>query len=127
MGDLPKERVNVPTKAFGGVEIDFAGPFLCRKVARNVVMTYMAFFVGFASKAVHIEAVSDLTTPACSAALRRFVARRGCQRTIYSDNGSNFIGTRVEISQLQKIFKAELEDSLQTVAAGLRINWTTYL
>ena len=65
-----------------------------------------------------------MTTPACSAALRRFVARRGCPKTIYSDNGSNFIGTRAEISQLQKILKAEHEDSLQTVAAGLLINWT---
>ena len=64
-----------------------------------------------------------MTTPACSATLRRFVARRGCRKTIYSDNGSNFIGTRAEISQLQKIFKAEHEDSLQIVAAGLLINW----
>ena len=37
MGDLPKERVDVPKKAFESVEIDFAGPFLCRKLARNVV------------------------------------------------------------------------------------------
>ena len=123
MGDLPKERVDVPTKAFESVGIDFAGPFLCRKSARNVVKSYMALFVCFASKAVHIEAVSDMTTPACSAALRRFVARRGCPKTIYSDNGSNFIGTRAEVSQLQKILKAEHEDSLQTVAAGLLINW----
>ena len=83
----------------------------------------MRLFVCFARKAVHIEAVSDMTTSACSAALRRFVARRGCPKTIYSDNGSNFIGTRAEISQLQTILKAEHEDSLQTVAAGLLINW----
>ena len=37
MGDLPKERVVVPTKAFESVGIDFAGPFLCRNSARNVV------------------------------------------------------------------------------------------
>ena len=123
MEDLPKERVDVSTKAFESIGIDFAGPFLCRKSARNVVKSLMALFVCFASKAVHIEAVSDMTTPACSAALRRFVARRGCPKTIYSDNGSNFIGTRAEISQLQKILKAEHEDSLQTVAAGLLINW----
>ena len=83
----------------------------------------MALFVCFASKAVHIEAVSDMTTPAFCAAVRRLVARRGCPKTIYSDNGSNFIGTRAETSQLQKILKAEQEDSLQTVAAGLLINW----
>ena len=123
MGDQPKERVDVPTKVFESVGIDFAGPFPCQKTARNVVKSYMALFVCFASKAVHIEAVSDMTTPACSAALRRFVASSGCPETIHSDNGSNFIGIRAEISQLQKIVKFEHEDSLQTVAAGLLINW----
>ena len=123
MGDLPKERVDVPTKALESVGIDFAGPFLCRKSALNVVKSYMALFVCFASKAVHIEAVSDMTTPACSAAWRRFVARRGCPKTIYCDNGSNFVGTRAEISQLQEILKTEHRDSLQIVAAGLLINW----
>ena len=119
MEKLPKQRVDVPTKAFESVRIDFAGLFLCRKSAQNVVESYMALFVCFANKAVQIEAVSDMTTPACSAALRRLVARRGCPKTIYSDNGSNFIGTRAKISQLQNILKAQHEDSLQTVAAGL--------
>ena len=84
----------------------------------------MAHFVCFASKAVHIEAVSDMTTSACCAALRRFVARKGCPKTIYSDNGSNFIGTRAEISQFQTILKVEDEDYLQTVEDGVQINWT---
>ena len=53
----------------------------------------MALFACFAGKAVHIEAVSDMTTAACSAALRRLVARRGCPMTIYSENESNLIGT----------------------------------
>ena len=80
MGDLPKERVDVSTKVFESVVNVFAGPFLCRKLARNVLKSYMAQFGCFESKAVHIEAVSDKTTPACSAALRRFVARRGCPK-----------------------------------------------
>ena len=84
----------------------------------------MALFVCFASEAVNIEAVSDRTKPACSAALRRFVARRECPKTIHSDNGSNSLGTRAEISQLQKILKAKHEVSLQTAAAGLLINST---
>ena len=30
MGDLPKERIDVPTRAFENVGLDFAGPFLCK-------------------------------------------------------------------------------------------------
>ena len=108
MGDLPKERCNIPTRAFTDVGIDFAGPFI-----------YMAIFVCFASKAVHIEAVSDLTTAACVAAFRRFVARRGCPSVIYSDNGTNFSDLQV----LQQVLKAEHQDSLQAKAAGLNIKW----
>ncbi|GFW67305.1 integrase catalytic domain-containing protein [Trichonephila clavipes] len=45
-----------------------------------------------ASKAVHLEIVSDLTTDAFHAALKRFAARRGKCATISSDNAKNFVG-----------------------------------
>ncbi|GFY58067.1 integrase catalytic domain-containing protein [Trichonephila inaurata madagascariensis] len=44
------------------------------------------------SRAVHLELVSDLSTAAFLAALRRFIARRSCPSKIISDNGSNFKG-----------------------------------
>lgn len=44
------------------------------------------------SKAVHIEVVSDMSTPAFVAAYRRFCARRGFPKHMYSDNGTNFVG-----------------------------------
>jgi hypothetical protein len=62
----------------------------------------MAIFVCFVTKAVHIEVVTSLTTDAFLAALRRFIARRGKPKTIYSDNGTNFQGAA---NQLYKIYK----------------------
>ena len=121
MGDLPEERCNVPTRAFTDVGIDFAGPSSCKDQKTSKV--YMAIFVCFASKAVHIEAVSDLTTAACVAAFRRFVARRGCPSVIYSDNGTNFNGASSDLQILQEVLKAEHQDSLQAKAAGLNIKW----
>ena len=46
MGDLPKERCNIPTRAFTDVGIDFAGPFSCK--AQKTSKIYMAIFVCFA-------------------------------------------------------------------------------
>ena len=123
MGDLPKSRIDVPTKAFQDVGIDFGGPFACKGTRKNSEKAYLALFVCFASRAVHLEAVSDLTTQACIAALRRFTARRGCPVMIYTDNGSNFAGTKAEIEALQKILKNEHANSFQAEAANLHMKW----
>ncbi|GFU48852.1 integrase catalytic domain-containing protein [Trichonephila clavipes] len=54
-------------------------------------------------KAIHLEIVSDLTTEAFLAALKRFVARRGRPIEIHSDFGRNFVGAN---NELRKILKA---------------------
>ena len=79
----------------------------------------MALFICFASKAVHLEEVSDLTTAACIAALRRFVARRECPKVLYSDNASTFTGSRIELEALPRILERQQEESLQAEAAAL--------
>ncbi|GFX37459.1 integrase catalytic domain-containing protein [Trichonephila clavipes] len=58
-----------------------------------------------ASKAVHLEIVSDLTTDAFLATLKRFVARRGKCATISSDNAKNFIGANREFKRLHNLLK----------------------
>ncbi|ODM88130.1 hypothetical protein Ocin01_18552 [Orchesella cincta] len=58
--------------------------------------------------AIHLEAVSDLTTEAFIATLRRFVSRRGFCSHIFSDCGSNFIGADTE---LKRLFKSQHHNS----------------
>ncbi|GFT76069.1 integrase catalytic domain-containing protein [Trichonephila clavipes] len=64
MGNLPKHRVTLE-RPFFSCGIDYAGPVLikCNK-GRGTKSTkgYNALFVCLATKAVHIEAVGDLTT-----------------------------------------------------------------
>ncbi|GFW37557.1 integrase catalytic domain-containing protein [Trichonephila clavipes] len=64
MGNLPKHRVTLE-RPFFSCGIDYAGPVLikCNK-GRGTKSTkgYIALFVCLATKAVHIEAVGDLTT-----------------------------------------------------------------
>lgn len=49
------------------------------------------------TRAIHLEVVEDLTSKAFIAALRRFMSRRGRCNTIYSDNGTNFVGAQREL------------------------------
>jgi len=72
--------------------VDYAGPIALRLgTPRNkITKGYIAIFVCFMTKAVHIEVVTSSTTEAFLAALRRFTARRGKPNTIYIDSGTNF-------------------------------------
>ncbi|GFV07255.1 integrase catalytic domain-containing protein [Trichonephila clavipes] len=94
MGDLPKQRIT-QTRPFEIVGIDFAGPILtkCQHLRKaNKFKSYICLFICLATKAVHLELVSTLSTDAMLAALRRFIARRGHPSEIHSDNGTNFKG-----------------------------------
>ncbi|XP_072392091.1 uncharacterized protein [Diabrotica undecimpunctata] len=51
-------------------------------------------------KLVHLELVTSLSTNAFTQAFRRFVARRGRPRIVYSDNGTNFTGFENALKQL---------------------------
>lgn len=51
-------------------------------------------FVCLTVRAVHIEIVSDLSTPKFIESLQRFISRRGLPVTVFSDNGTNFVGAK---------------------------------
>ena len=57
-------------------------------------------------RAVHIEVADDMTTDWFINAFRRFIARRGQPKEVFSDNGTNFKGAesvlRKELSRLNQ-------------------------
>lgn len=101
MAPLPPERCNlsVPFQTTG---IDFAGPFEIKtSTVRNApyLKGYVSVFVCFSTKAIHLEACSELSTVAFRAAFSRFVGRRGLPHRIVSDNGRNFLGASRELGR----------------------------
>lgn len=124
MGDLPASRV-AQGRPFLTVGVDFAGPFNIKESRRRnakISKAYMCLFVCMSTKAIHLEVVSDLSTPAFLAALDRFVARRGLCSAIYSDCGTNFVGAS---RYLMGIFKYLHEQSAQIIdaTAAKGIQW----
>ena len=71
---------------------------------------------------MHLELVTDLTTEAFIACLRRFVARRGLPSVIMSDHGSNFIGADRELDRLHTFINSNSE-IIAEFCASQRIKW----
>lgn len=81
-------------------------------------------FVCVIVKAVHIEVVSDLTTDAFIACLRRFVARCGKPSSIHSDHGTDFVGANRQLSELyQFLCSRETEESVTSFCHMQGIDW----
>jgi len=126
MGNLPAARVNV-SRVFSQVGLDFFGPiYIKTSNLRNAktLKAYGCIFVCMATKAIHLEAVSSLTTDAFTAALRRFVSRRGIPQDIYCDNGTNFRGAaKLLDKELREAISQILSKPVKTLLNTLSIEW----
>ena len=108
MGELPSTQVQ-PPGPFLTTGVDYAGPISLRvgtPRSKTITKGYIAIFVCFVTRAVHIEVVTSLTTEAFLAALRHFIARRGKPKTIYSDNGTNFQGAASKLHEIYKMLQS---------------------
>lgn len=72
-----------------------------------------------------MEAVGDLSSDAFLDAVKRFVSRRGLCHTIYSDNGTNFVGANNELKAIIKSIPEFVKDpSISDFLLKNAINWS---
>ncbi|GBO31665.1 hypothetical protein AVEN_22673-1 [Araneus ventricosus] len=124
MGNLPAERIT-PTFPFNVCGVDFIGPLLVKPVAQRRITArkmYVAIFVCFVTKAVHFELVTDLTSEAFIACLKRFFARRGKSSIVYSDNATNFVGAQSELKRSSYMLKKP-DENVSAYLASEEIKW----
>ncbi|XP_075167763.1 uncharacterized protein LOC142239905 [Haematobia irritans] len=125
MGNLPSVRLK-PVRPFKHSGVDYAGPITIKASSVRSSATskgYICLFVCMVTKAIHLEAVSDLTTNAFLAAFRRFISRRGACTDLYSDCGTNFIGASKELKVIyNKNEKAMPKNLLQALSQN-ETNW----
>ncbi|XP_058797621.1 uncharacterized protein LOC131667864 [Phymastichus coffea] len=126
MADLPESRVN-PAFTSAKTGVDFFGPIMIKEKKdrnRSFLKAYGSVFVCMATKAVHIEIASDLSAEGFLACFRRFVATHGKPTTMYSDNGTNFVGANSELQRIYQLHNSpEFKDAIQSFAAAERIEW----
>lgn len=125
MADLPSERTT-QSPPFYHTGVDFTG-FVSVKLnkGRGVRTSkgYIVVFVCMATKAVHLELASDLSSQTFIMALNRLIGRRGCPKHIYSDNGTNFVGAEKELAKQLQISKTFNNETLTRRNTELGIEW----
>lgn len=99
---------------------DYAGSIQIKRSGGRGITSYkgyIAIFVCMATKAVHLEAVGDLTSQTFIAALKRLIARRGLVKTKFSDIGTNFVGAkRILDRDFKKIVEETKKNANYTMA-----------
>ena len=125
MGDLPHVRVR-PSRPFSATGVDYAGPInfrVSKGRGNKSYKGYIAVFICLSTKAIHLEAVSDLTTSAFLAALHRFFSRRGLAHDMYSDCGTTFIGANNQLKQDEARVKKLFEKHIIPHLVERTVNW----
>ena len=111
MADLPKDRTE-PSPPFTFCGVDYFGPWRIKE-GRRELKRYGVIFTCLASRAIHLEVAASLETDSFINALRRFLARRGPIRILPSDQGTNLVGARNELSEaLKEMNRSEVREFL---------------
>ena len=113
MGQLPKERVT-PDAVFYNISVDYTGPLHIKQGSTRkpvIVKAYVCVFVSLSTRAVHLEAVSDLTSKAF---------RRGKPTLLWSDHGTNFIGAK---RILQELYENQNNQIISDFCSTQGIHW----
>ncbi|XP_070183219.1 uncharacterized protein [Littorina saxatilis] len=105
MADLPPERID-PSPPFTYCGIDCFGPFHV-KDGRREVKRYGLIVTCFASRAIHIETLDDMSSDSFINALRIVVSMRGNISRIWCDKGTNFVGACNEFKLAWKEMDSE--------------------
>lgn len=103
---LPLSRVRDST-VFETVGVDLACPLILKKGQKAWIVLYTCAVY----RAVHLEIVTSLSADAFMQCLRRFVARRGRPKIIYSDNATNFKKTADDLTHVNWAHIASTEST----------------
>jgi transposase InsO family protein len=115
MGDLPEARLSHNQRPFTFVGVDYFGPITV-SIGRRREKRWVALYTCLVTRAVHLEIVVSLSADSAIMCLRRLISRRGTPNTIYSDNGTSFVGASRQI-------RALYEAAVHKYAAERKIKW----
>ncbi|XP_062889714.1 uncharacterized protein LOC134338104 [Mobula hypostoma] len=124
MGDLPPERTE-PAALFQFTKVDLFRTYQVNDdIKKRVTLkVWGVIFSCMVSRAIHAELINTLSTEGFLMAYQWFTAIRGHPRKIWSDPGTNSIGTKPVLEELYKFLDGLNEAALQEIAAKNGTEW----
>ncbi|XP_068235520.1 uncharacterized protein [Palaemon carinicauda] len=112
MAELPSDQLCPDEPPFTNTGSDCFGPFLVKQ-GRSTVKRWGAIFTCLTSRAVHLEVIDTMEQDSFVNAIRRFVARRGPIKRMWSGNGTNIVTMERELREALQCFnEGEIRDIL---------------
>ena len=115
-GLLPKERTE-GSFPFQVVGVDYAGPIKYKATNKREGKAYIILYACSLTRALYLDLVKSMQTTEFLLSLKGMIARRGRPSTIYSDNGSTFIGAAAWLKQVKT------DEKLNDFLARQQITW----
>ncbi|KAG5866074.1 hypothetical protein JTB14_004021 [Gonioctena quinquepunctata] len=126
MASLPSVRVQ-EAKAFTNTGVDYFGPVkisLGRRKNSLIYKGYVSLFICMSVKAIHLELVSSLSTNHFLQGFKRFISRRGPVCALYSDRGTNFVGSKSVLADINNFVNSpEYISAFETELGVQGIEW----
>ena len=121
MANLPSSRL-MEVQPFTYCGVDMFSPFIIKQ-RQSEVKQYGAMFNCMNIRAVHIEVTHSIDIDSFIQELRQIIVRGGNVRTIYSDNGSNFVRADNELKRaLEEMDDKKIQAFMQEFG-GYWIKW----
>ena len=127
MGPLPTQRMD-QLECFAHCSTDLFGPMFVKHTCKwekcvhlKETKVWGCIFTCLQSRAIHLEIVDNLSAEEFILALRRFISRVGIPKTMFSDNGTNFVAASKE---LNRMFKAINWNKVKEECVKKGIDWT---
>ena len=96
------------THPFQVVGVDFAGPIKYWKHAKAEGKVYMAVYACSLCRAVYLDLLNSLESEKFILSLKKFIARKGRPKKVYSANGTTFVGTVKESEKLHHLSQHQI-------------------
>ncbi|XP_060782046.1 uncharacterized protein LOC132889497 [Neoarius graeffei] len=129
MSALPPERLR-PAAPFEFTAMDLFGPYQVRDEVKKRVRlkVWGIVFSCMASRAIHADIVSDLSTEGFLLAYLRFTLLRGHPSKVWSDPGTNFVGAKPALDDLYRFLEHLERSGVEEKAAkhGTKWSWKTH-